>query len=40
MEVHENPDSAPSDGPNMVRLDNLKKILEKLVLIDRISKDV
>jgi len=40
MEVHEDPDSAPSDGPNMVRLDNLKKILEKLVLIDRISKDV
>jgi 2-dehydro-3-deoxyphosphooctonate aldolase (KDO 8-P synthase) len=34
MEVHEDPDSAPSDGPNMVRLDNLKNILEELVTID------
>jgi 2-dehydro-3-deoxyphosphooctonate aldolase (KDO 8-P synthase) len=38
MEVHENPDNAPSDGPNMVLLDNLKSILEKLVEIDRIVK--
>jgi 2-dehydro-3-deoxyphosphooctonate aldolase (KDO 8-P synthase) len=34
MEVHEDPDSAPSDGPNMVRLDNLKNILKQLVTID------
>jgi 2-dehydro-3-deoxyphosphooctonate aldolase (KDO 8-P synthase) len=38
MEVHEDPDSAPSDGPNMVRLNNLKLILEKLVEIDRVVK--
>jgi 2-dehydro-3-deoxyphosphooctonate aldolase (KDO 8-P synthase) len=38
MEVHENPDRAPSDGPNMVKLDNLKNILLKLVDIDRIVK--
>ena len=38
MECHEDPDSAPSDGPNMVRLDNLKSILEDLVAIDGIVK--
>ena len=38
MECHEDPDSAPSDGPNMVRLDNLKNILEDLVAIDGIVK--
>lgn len=38
METHEDPDNAPSDGPNMVRLDNLKKILEDLVAIDGIVK--
>ena len=30
LEVHEDPDRAPSDGPNMVRLDTLKDILEEL----------
>jgi 2-dehydro-3-deoxyphosphooctonate aldolase (KDO 8-P synthase) len=38
MEVHEDPDRAPSDGPNMVRLDKLKDILEDLVAIDAIVK--
>jgi 2-dehydro-3-deoxyphosphooctonate aldolase (KDO 8-P synthase) len=38
METHENPDCAPSDGPNMVKLDNLKNILEDLVAIDGIVK--
>ena len=38
MEVHEDPDSAPSDGPNMIRLDALKNILETLVEIDGIIK--
>jgi 2-dehydro-3-deoxyphosphooctonate aldolase (KDO 8-P synthase) len=38
MEVHEDPDNAPSDGPNMIRLDNLKSILEQLVEIDEIVK--
>jgi 2-dehydro-3-deoxyphosphooctonate aldolase (KDO 8-P synthase) len=38
METHENPDCAPSDGPNMVKLDNLKNILEELVAIDGIVK--
>lgn len=38
METHENPDCAPSDGPNMIKLDNLKNILEDLVAIDEIVK--
>jgi 2-dehydro-3-deoxyphosphooctonate aldolase (KDO 8-P synthase) len=38
MEVHEDPDHAPSDGPNMVRLSNLKNIVQKLVEIDGIVK--
>lgn len=38
METHEDPDSAPSDGPNMVHLDKLKNILEELVAIDEVVK--
>ena len=38
MECHEDPDNAPSDGPNMIKLDNLKEILEELVAIDEIVK--
>jgi len=38
MEVHENPDSAPSDGPNMIKLDDLEKILTDLIKIDGIVK--
>lgn len=38
MEVHQDPDNAPSDGPNMVKLANLPEILEKLVAFDRVAK--
>lgn len=38
MEVHEDPDSAPSDGPNMIRLSDLESILKKLIEIDNIVK--
>ena len=38
IEVHEDPDSAPSDGPNMLKLSNLEELLTKLVDIDRIIK--
>ncbi|PPR30581.1 MAG: hypothetical protein CFH36_02380, partial [Alphaproteobacteria bacterium MarineAlpha9_Bin6] len=34
----ENPDSAPSDGPNMVPLEQVPTLLKMLVMIDRISK--
>lgn len=33
MEVHPDPDRAPSDGPNMVPLHDLKKLLERLMRI-------
>ena len=34
MEVHENPDNAPSDGPNMIPLDRLGALLDDLKRID------
>lgn len=39
MEVHQDPDNAPSDGPCMLRLDSLEKLLTKLKKIDKIVKD-
>ncbi len=38
IETHNNPDKAPSDGPNMINIKNLKKLLEKLLEIDNIVK--
>jgi 2-dehydro-3-deoxyphosphooctonate aldolase (KDO 8-P synthase) len=38
MEVHQDPDRAPSDGPNMVKLKDFPALLEQLVEIDRIVK--
>lgn len=38
MEVHQDPDNAPSDGPCMVRLDNLEKLLTKMKKFDEIVK--
>lgn len=35
MEVHERPDRAPSDGPNMVVLKDLEKLLEGLLRVSR-----
>ncbi|HYD30549.1 MAG TPA: 3-deoxy-8-phosphooctulonate synthase [Azospirillaceae bacterium] len=38
METHEEPDRAPSDGPNMVPLKELPGVLETLVEFDRLAK--
>jgi 2-dehydro-3-deoxyphosphooctonate aldolase (KDO 8-P synthase) len=38
MECHEDPDNAPSDGPNMIKLDDLSDILKDLMAIDAIVK--
>ena len=38
MECHEDPNNAPSDGPNMIKLDDLSNILKDLVAIDAIVK--
>lgn len=35
MESHENPDQAPSDGPNMVPLSEMPSVLAKLMQIDQ-----
>ncbi|MCC8108652.1 MAG: 3-deoxy-8-phosphooctulonate synthase [Planctomycetes bacterium] len=36
LEVHDDPDNAKCDGPNMIRLDDLRELLEMLVAIDGI----
>ncbi len=38
METHQDPDNAPSDGPNMIRLKELPGIVETLLEIDRVAK--
>ena len=38
IETHEDPDNAPSDGANMVRLDDMAKLVKKLREFDRLSK--
>ncbi|MFK3778299.1 3-deoxy-8-phosphooctulonate synthase [Agrobacterium sp. NPDC089420] len=38
VETHEDPDNAPSDGPNMVHLKDMPKLLEKLLAFDAITK--
>ena len=38
METHEDPDNAPSDGPNMVPLNEVKVLLKKLTEIDKLVK--
>src|SRR3546814_7763862 len=39
METHQDPDRAPSDGPNMVPLRDMEGILSTLVALDRIAKE-
>jgi 2-dehydro-3-deoxyphosphooctonate aldolase (KDO 8-P synthase) len=39
IETHEDPDNAPSDGPNMVPLNELKILLKKLTEIDSLIKN-
>ena len=39
IETHQDPDNAPSDGPNMLPLDKLENLLNKLIKIDNITKD-
>jgi 2-dehydro-3-deoxyphosphooctonate aldolase (KDO 8-P synthase) len=38
METHEDPDNAPSDGPNMVRLKDMPALLETMIEFDRLAK--
>ncbi len=38
METHDNPDTAPSDGPNMIPIKELPEIVETLLEFDRLAK--
>lgn len=38
IETHQDPDNAPSDGPNMVPLEKMPALLERLIAFDRIAK--
>jgi 2-dehydro-3-deoxyphosphooctonate aldolase (KDO 8-P synthase) len=38
IETHEDPDNAPSDGPNMVPLNEMERLLAQLQAIDRLVK--
>ena len=38
IETHQDPDSAPSDGPNMVPLKDMPALIERLIAFDRIAK--
>ena len=39
LETHQDPDNAPSDGPNMIRLSDMKKVLSELKAFDSIAKE-
>jgi len=38
IETHQDPDHAPSDGPNMMRLRDMRALLETLMAFDRVAK--
>ena len=38
LETHQDPDNAPSDGPNMVPLNKLENLLNRIVEIDNLIK--
>ena len=38
IETHEDPDNAPSDGPNMVPLERMPELLERLKALDAVAK--
>ena len=38
IETHNDPDNAPSDGPNMLQIENLERLISKLIELDTVSK--
>lgn len=40
IETHQDPDSAPSDGPNMVPLKDMPRLLETLMAFDKLAKSL
>ena len=39
METHQDPDNAPSDGPNMVPLDQIEGLIGDLMAFDKLAKE-
>jgi 2-dehydro-3-deoxyphosphooctonate aldolase (KDO 8-P synthase) len=39
IETHQDPDRAPSDGPNMVPLKDMAELLRRLIAFDKLAKD-
>jgi 2-dehydro-3-deoxyphosphooctonate aldolase (KDO 8-P synthase) len=39
IETHQDPDKAPSDGPNMIPLKDLPALLERLMQFDALAKN-
>ena len=39
IETHDDPDHAPSDGPNMMPIDDMEDLLRRLMEIDRLAKE-
>ncbi|HWN51449.1 MAG TPA: 3-deoxy-8-phosphooctulonate synthase [Xanthobacteraceae bacterium] len=40
IETHQDPDRAPSDGPNMVPLKDMDGLLRQLIAFDKLAKDI
>ncbi len=38
LETHQDPDNAPSDGPNMIRLDDMGGVITTLMALDSVAK--
>ena len=38
IESHQNPDAAPSDGPNMIPVDEMESLIHTLAGFDRLAK--
>ena len=38
LETHQDPDTAPSDGPNMIRLADMPALIDSLMAFDRLAK--
>ena len=38
IETHDDPDNAPSDGPNMINIEDLKNLIFKLKEFDNLAK--
>jgi 2-dehydro-3-deoxyphosphooctonate aldolase (KDO 8-P synthase) len=38
IETHEDPDNAPSDGPNMIPLTQMQTLVNSLMQFDRLAK--